>query len=328
MIGLRHYNRGGREELEAFGMIEKEWSKEEVLEKMMLDWPFNQVVMLQHTVGAMLCVPSLLGYGDVKWASSLACMGVLSEVGWEIESVFEFGYIRFFTKNGDKKVPTPFIIVLAVHHTLASCLGLPMVLHYRELRALHWLCFDLQFGATMIAFIEYSKTLDLSKASDLRKFKLVNLLMLILNMWTRFLHFGYIVIQIILVWYRDEAWMFLKTSALPIIVFTLFNAFVSVIPTYQRFMKFLHKSIEHESLPKDASEKMRRQSVANLELVANEMLMEGSLDMNDRVQLFFQSLEKREKMDRRQTMPAQKINWRSAKFMRALSTPVISTHDD
>jgi len=180
----------------------------------------------------------------------------------------------------------------------------------------------------MIAFIEYSKTLDLSKAKDLRKFKFVNLLMLILNVWTRCLHFGYIVIQIILVWYRDEAWMFLKTSALPIIVFTLFNAFVSVIPTYQRFMKFLHKSIEHESLPKDASEKMRRQSVANLEIVANEMLMEGSLDMNDRVQLFFQSLEKREKMDRRQTMPAQKINWRSAKFMRALSTPVISTHED
>jgi len=94
MIGLRHYSRGGRDELEAFGMIEKDWSKEEVLEKMMLDWPFNQVVMLQHTVGAMLCLPSLLGYGDVKWASSLACMGVLSEVGWEIESVFEFGYIR------------------------------------------------------------------------------------------------------------------------------------------------------------------------------------------------------------------------------------------
>ena len=54
-------------------MIEKDWSKEEVLEKMMLDWPFNQVVMLQHTVGALFCIPSLLGYGgDVKWASSLA----------------------------------------------------------------------------------------------------------------------------------------------------------------------------------------------------------------------------------------------------------------
>ena len=57
---------------------------------------------------------------------------------------------RLFTKDGDKKVPTPFIIVLAVHHTLASSLGLPMILHYRNLRALHWLCFDLQFGATMI----------------------------------------------------------------------------------------------------------------------------------------------------------------------------------
>ena len=62
-------------------MIEKHWSKEEVIDKMMRDWPFNQVLMLQHTVGALLCVPSLIGYGDEKWASSLACCGILSEVG-------------------------------------------------------------------------------------------------------------------------------------------------------------------------------------------------------------------------------------------------------
>ena len=96
---------------------------------------------------------------------------------------------------------------------------------------------------TCTALIEYSKTLDLSKKSDLHKFKFVNLLMLLLNGWTRFLHFGYIVIEIILTWYQDRAWIFLSTSAIPILAFTLFNAFVSVIPSYKRFMKFLNKSV-------------------------------------------------------------------------------------
>ena len=144
--------------------------------------------------------------------------------------------------------------------------------------------------------------------------------MLLLNGWTRFLHFGYIVIEIILTWYQDKAWIFLSTSAIPILAFTLFNAFVSVIPSYKRFMKFLHKSVEYESLPDDTSDSKRRQSVVQLEMVANEMLFEDSLDMTDRVQLFFESMEKRERVDRRQTMPARKMNWRSVRSMRRLST--------
>ena len=144
--------------------------------------------------------------------------------------------------------------------------------------------------------------------------------MLLLNGWTRFLHFGYIVIEIILTWYQDRAWIFLSTSAIPILAFTLFNAFVSVIPSYKRFMKFLNKSVEYESLPDDTSDIKRRQSVVQLEMVANEMLFEDSLDMTDRVQLFFESMEKRERVDRRQTMPARKMNWRSIRSMRRLST--------
>lgn len=175
-------------------------------------------------------------------------------------------------------------------------------------------------GHTCTAFIEYSKTLDLSKRSDLHKFKFVNLLMLIVTGWTRFLHFGYIVIEIILTWYQDKAWIFLATSAIPILAFTLFNAFVSVIPSYKRFMKFLHKSVEYETLPDDTSDIKRRQSVVQLEMVANEMLFEDSLDMTDRVQLFFESMEKRKRVDRRQTMPARKMNWRSVRSMRRLST--------
>lgn len=178
------------------------------------------------------------------------------------------------------------------------------------------------------ALIEYSKSLDLTKANDLRKFKFVNAIILILNGWTRFLHFGYIVIEIIITWYNDKAYTFLATAGLPIVAFTFFNAFVSVIPSWQRFKKFYDKSVEYESLPADASDTRRRQSVAQLEMVAQEMLFEGSLDMNDRVQLFFESLEGRKIADRRQTMPARKINWRSARMMRGLSMPYMPSNKE
>ena len=77
----RHYNCGGREEGEALGFLDKDMSKQDAVSKMMKDWPFLQVIVLQHLAGALFCVPSLLGVGDEKWANSLAACGVLSEVG-------------------------------------------------------------------------------------------------------------------------------------------------------------------------------------------------------------------------------------------------------
>ena len=239
-------------------------------------------------------------------------------------------FLRLFTKNGAKKVPGAFIFILTIHHTLASCLGLPMVLHYRNLKALHWLCFDLQFGALNVALYEYSKMLDISKANDLRKFKFINLAALVVNLWTRAFHFIYIVVSIILVWIEDKAWRFIVFGALPIVVFTFFNIFFSTIPAYKRYKKFINKSIELESLPADAPEVKRRQSVAALELVANEIIFEGTLNMTDRVGMFLESLDSssRPKVDRRQTMPARRMSkWKSHRLMRFESMPIVSKED-
>ena len=38
-------------------------------------------IYLQHFVGGALCLPAVLGYTD-SWAANLACLGVLSEMGW------------------------------------------------------------------------------------------------------------------------------------------------------------------------------------------------------------------------------------------------------
>jgi len=48
---------------------------------MLNDWPKMQGIYLQHFIGGALCLPAVLGYTD-SWAANLACLGVLSEMGW------------------------------------------------------------------------------------------------------------------------------------------------------------------------------------------------------------------------------------------------------
>ena len=139
--GNRDYDRGGKELNESLGLSK---TREQFLETFMDMWPWNQAVFLQHAVGGMLCLPSLLGLGDEKMASSLACLGILAEMGWEIEDLTVWMYKRFALPDGKTKVPNALLIVLAIHHSLTTILGMPMVLAYRDLKVLHWLCFDLQ----------------------------------------------------------------------------------------------------------------------------------------------------------------------------------------
>ena len=75
---------------------------------MMRDWPDIIVITLQHATGAMFCVPSLLGLEDASWASSLACLGCLSEAGWEVEHTAEM-------ENGKKKYPNLLVFIYLLH---------------------------------------------------------------------------------------------------------------------------------------------------------------------------------------------------------------------
>ena len=96
----------------------------------------------------------------------------------------------------------------------------------------------------------------------------------------------------------------------------IFNAVFVVIPTYQRYMKFLRVSAEHDSLPLDASEKQRRQSIVQLEAV-REVLVE--YDLEDRILSFLDSLNDRKKVERRMTLPPRAMKtWRSTRMMRSV----------
>ena len=75
-------------------------------------------------------------------------------------------------------------------------------LHYRNSKAFHSLCFDLQMGAGAGVMTEYSKTLDIRNPKQLRQLKVVKLLLAICA-WTRIFHWTYNVCTIMFMWYND-----------------------------------------------------------------------------------------------------------------------------
>ncbi|KAL3810178.1 hypothetical protein ACHAXA_001599 [Cyclostephanos tholiformis] len=314
----REYERCAKEMYVNIGV---RMTKEEAIELMMKEWPAHVVIILQHAAGSILCIPSLFGIGDASWASSLACLGCLSELGWELENTAEIVYTRLFTEHGKRTMPNFLVVLLLLHHSLTLCLGLPMVLHYRNLWVFHQLVFDLQLGgAVFLSLTEYSKFLDITKANELWKFKVCNFLILALNIWTRLFHWIYLSAHMMLTWYRDKAWAFMVVGAVVIVLFSFFNAAFMIIPIYQRFVKFLRVSAEYDSLPPDASEKQRRQSIIQLE-AAREGLLE--FDLEDRIMSFLDSFNHREKVDRRQSLPPRALkSWgSSARMMRHASVP-------
>ena len=171
----RDYEREGKKMLEIIGLS---MTEAEYVEFRMKDWGWMQCVLMQHFVGGLLCVPSVFNFTnwsifniDERSAASLACLSILSEMGWEIQDLIVMMYRRLFLPNGHKLVPNISLIIMPIHHSLTCILGIPTILRYRSLKILHWMCFDLQ-AATAVSFFvaEYTKLLDVSKPNELQQF--------------------------------------------------------------------------------------------------------------------------------------------------------------
>jgi len=101
--GERDYERGGKELYEQFGLSK---TKEQFVDTFMGMWPWTCGVVAQHLIGGLLCLPSILGIGDEATASSLACLGIMSEMGWEIEDIITWLFKRFYLPDGKATVPS------------------------------------------------------------------------------------------------------------------------------------------------------------------------------------------------------------------------------
>eukprot|EP00804_Cyclotella_cryptica_P013529 CCRYP_017245-RA/>CCRYP_017245-RA protein AED:0.44 eAED:0.44 QI:148/1/1/1/1/1/2/114/434 len=269
----RDYDRSAKK---IFDDLKMEMTKEEAIQWSMNDWPRMQCIYLQHFIGSLFCIPSLLGMGDPYVTSSLACLGVLSEMGWEVQDMAEIFFVRTFHKNGKEVWPDSIVFIFALHHSLTTVLGVPMIIYYRTHRALHWLCFDLQMAGFLgLALGEYTKLLNVNEPKQLGRFKIANLVALVTMTWTRVFHWTYLCGQLFVTWYNDRAWVFLVFGVILSIGFSMFSFLVCVKPFYKKFIKLLHVSEEYEKLPLDAAIELRRASTVNLELAVAELLEEN-----------------------------------------------------
>mmetsp|Transcript_26991 Transcript_26991/g.39475 ORF Transcript_26991/g.39475 Transcript_26991/m.39475 type:complete len:244 (-) Transcript_26991:38-769(-) len=220
-------------------------SKEEYLQWFMRNWVGGPLVALQHLVGGALCIPAVLKMGDPRVYSSLACLGIMNEMGFEIQDVIKTLY--FFTPA---EVPGFALFLIFIHHSLTTCLGLPTILCYRNLSTLHWLCFDLQGAAAVSTFIyEYTKILDVTKRGELKQFLILSWISFLVMLITRFFHWVYLVGEFIFVWYNDKAWAFLVVGTFFLLIFSYFNFAIVLKSMYGRLQKFMKMSAEHDSLP-------------------------------------------------------------------------------
>lgn len=311
----RDYERSGKKMIEDLNI---QFTKEEFIAWAMNDWPRMQGISLQHFVGSLFCIPSLLGsWGgmDPSVASSLAICGVLCEMGWELQDMTEMLFVRTFCKNGKAIWPDSIIVIFALHHSLTTILGVPMVLYYRNLKSLHWICFNLQFAAAVaLSVAEYLKTLDVSNPSHLRRFKVLNFIALVIMVWTRIIHWSYLCMDMFLTWYHDDAWTFLALGVVLSIAFTAFSYLCVVKPFYKKFLKFLHVSAEYETLPLDVTPDKRRSSVIQLDKAVGELLADDEMK---EIADFLAPIFIKRKVSRRQSVPVSNRRRRSLLMLQA-----------
>jgi hypothetical protein len=188
---------------------------------------------------------------------------------------------------------------LAIHHSLTSILGIPLILHYRSNHTLHWLCFDLQFaGATALFVTEYSKLLDVSVHSQLRQFQFLTGFALLTMIWTRLFHWVYLCCQFMMLWFKEQAFWFLAIGGTLALLFSGFNWVFCIKPFYARFVKFIRLSHDYEKLPPSATVQQRRASLLSLEQAAANVVHPHELQD----ELLMMLLTPR-KVERRQTVP-------------------------
>ena len=283
--GRRDYENHGKEMAESLGMPV---TSDEHVERYKDSFAWIWGIVLQHFVGGMLCLPSVLQLefvGDEKFRTGLACLGVISEIGWEIEDILTLIYKRYFTPNGKSTVPGALLILMCTHHTLGTGLGLPMILAYRDMKAFHGIVLNLQLGASIsIGVGEYTKLLDISKQRQLRQFQNLTAFALVTSVLTRAIHWPFAAYQVLSVWYQERSWVLFAVGSVVTLLFTMFSFVAIIQPYYNRFVKFSRKKAEYEALP-DTPETLpsRRSSFLDLQDAALNIVYDLDDDDEDAI---------------------------------------------
>ena len=214
------------------------WTKQRYIEIMLNDWSKMQGIYLQHFIGGALCLPAVLGYNQ-PWACSLACLGVLSEMGWEMSDMADIVITRSTAIDGKERIPDTLVMIMTIHHSMTLTLGLPLVMKYRNLRELHLLTFNLQWAAALaIGANEYCKTLDLNDMRQLWTFRIMNGICFGIMAWMRGVYWLYLCFQLHTRLYDDGEYTMFCVGIVITILITGFNFLLCIYPFGKKMLKF------------------------------------------------------------------------------------------
>lgn len=133
--------------------LPKEMTKEEFKDAYRDGWAEENLVMFQHFVGGLLCIPAVFGlFEDKRFASALACLGCLSETGWEFYDTVKLINEKFFTENGHEEVPRNHFWFVMLHHSAGMGLVIPLNLYYPNEYYYHIFGFNYQCTLYVIYF--------------------------------------------------------------------------------------------------------------------------------------------------------------------------------
>ena len=184
-------------------------------------------VIVQHGVGGALTVPSVLGLGALLppgVASAMARHGGLCESGWEIEdTLVRIGQVLFGGEVGLAKNPLPLRIMLAMHHSAAQCLVIPLNVLYPENAYYHEGIFLLQ-AAAVIAFLmqQWGFTLDIKTAAGLVQMRFSVGFSWLVIMWSRVVRYGFVWYKLMSLFKTDGSVAF-RLCLPPVVFMSLFN---------------------------------------------------------------------------------------------------------
>lgn len=229
---------------------------------------FLVAICSQHFVSALCMLPILVyGWEDSSDSlKSLFVLGTISDFGFDLYDSYNSS-VRTFSKKHTNPLPIDFwIIIVAMHHTLALSLMLPMNLNYVNRYEYHQTACSLLMAAALCYGLGcYKFTLDIAKKnSDFLLYKLLVVVQLGIILYTRvYLWFPAASSFRAHVKEQDDTAFFYGASFM-IGVFSLFNV-ILVVDGVKAVAKCVPKKFPKSKLERESSVKEFQQATAALD---------------------------------------------------------------
>lgn len=203
-------------------------------------------VLLQHLFGGLLCVPAILGVGPPSLRAGLVCHGALCEVGYEIQdSLVRIKERVFGGEYGRKKNPNFTLMSMAMHHTAALCMVLPLNVYYQDNQYYQESVFLLQ-GAAAIAYLcqQYGFTRNAAIRGEMMQLKALVTCTFMTMMWSRGFRGLYVWYMLLCTFLADGRTTIFKVALVPMVLMSVFNVML-IRDAVQKF----HKLVLQKPLP-------------------------------------------------------------------------------